>query len=402
VKFPEQLPLANLEISRLSPGAPVPLTIRRGAETLTVTLTPTTRDLAEAPSEEIKGWGVTASAITPAMALERRHPDTRGALITSITGGGPAATAEPALESNDVIVAIAGKPVTNLADLRARTEALLAARKPGQTETAPTLVEVRRKSERVLSVVTLNQQNQEDTSVEVAKAWLPVSTQVVTRALREALGLPASVTGGVRVTQVYPGTAAETAGLKVGDVITKVDDMDIEASQAEDTQVFSGMIRQYKIGTAAKLTVLRAGQPTTISVKLPQAPKQERELARYRDPNFGLSVRSLSYQDRTKNSVAASENGALVVEVSKGSWAALANLQEGDVIRSINGAPVSSMEAARDALQNLEKTRPKQVVFFVGRGVNTLFVEAQTDWSLSTPTPGGTVAAAGAAASPAR
>ncbi len=43
------------------------------------------------------------------------------------------------------------------------------------------------------------------------------------------------------------------------------------------------------------------------------------------------------------------------------------------------------MESARARLKQLEKQRPRFVVFFVSSGVHTSYVEAQTDWSLTTP-----------------
>jgi S1-C subfamily serine protease len=71
-----------------------------------------------------------------------------------------------------------------------------------------------------------------------------------------------------------------------------------------------------------------------------------------------------------------------VTGVDEGSWAALAGLAESDIIRSIDGVAVKDMESARARLRQLEKERPRRSVFFVSRGVHTLFVEMQTDWSL--------------------
>jgi serine protease Do len=221
--------------------------------------------------------------------------------------------------------------------------------------------------------------------VEVAKAYLPVSTQVVTQELAQALSLPTG-TQGVRITQVHPGSAASAAGLKVGDVISKLDDLEVEASQTEDTDVFATMIRQYKIGGWARIALLRrettGWKSRVIGVKLPRAPKQDRELASYRDDSFGITLRSVTYTDRLRQDANAGEDGALVTGVEEGSWAALAGLAEGDIIRSIDGTPVKDMEAARTRLRALEKARSRRTVLFVSRGVRTLFVELQTDWSL--------------------
>jgi S1-C subfamily serine protease len=124
------------------------------------------------------------------------------------------------------------------------------------------------------------------------------------------------------------------------------------------------------------------GNRVLIGVKLPRAPKQERELASYRDDNFGITLRSVTYIDRLRKEADPDEEGALVTGVDEGSWAALAGLAESDIIRSIDGVAVKDMESARARLRQLEKERSRRTLLFVSRGVRTLFVELQTDWSL--------------------
>ena len=87
------------------------------------------------------------------------------------------------------------------------------------------------------------------------KAWIGIDTQVISTDLAEALGIPGSK--GVRVTRVHPGTNAEKAGLKIGDLLLKLDGTVIPASRPEESDVFSSLIRQYKIGTEVTLTVRR-------------------------------------------------------------------------------------------------------------------------------------------------
>jgi len=62
---------------------------------------------------------------------------------------------------------------------------------------------------------------------------------------------------------IINGSPAQKAGLKIGDVITKVDDQEIDPSNA-----LSDIIYKHNIGDDIKLTVLRGGEEITIKVKL--------------------------------------------------------------------------------------------------------------------------------------
>ncbi len=72
-------------------------------------------------------------------------------------------------------------------------------------------------------------------------------------------GLP----GGAGVEEVQPGTAGERAGLREGDVITKVDDTVISSSDA-----LVAMIRSYRPGDRVTLTVRRDGALREVEVRL--------------------------------------------------------------------------------------------------------------------------------------
>jgi len=384
-KFPEQLPLVNLALTRLSTEAPSEFKIERDGKEIIVSIKPAPRELAASPSREVKGWGLTGSDITPFMAREYSFPGTDGVLVTGVITGGPSGEAEPAIEELDIITRVGDKPLKSLAQLRAISDSI----KPSEDGT-PTLVAVMRGGQQILTVVPVHKQTVEDTSVEVATTFFPASTQVLTPTLAKALKLPAS-TQGVRLTQLYPNSEAQIAGLQVGDIITKLDGSPIEVEAAEDEDVFPAMIRQYKIGATVEMTILRksAGlnwnKPQVKKLKLPQAPKGERELQTYRDEDFGITLRSITYMDRIRGAAAPSEAGVMVTAVEEGSWAALAGLEAGHVIRAIDGQNVASMEAARSKLKALVKLRPKRVTIFVSTGIHTAFVEVQTDWSLSTP-----------------
>ncbi|GAB2027230.1 S1C family serine protease [Lactovum odontotermitis] len=82
----------------------------------------------------------------------------------------------------------------------------------------------------------------------------------------EALKLPGSITTGAYVATVTNGSPADSAGLKVSDVITKIDDTPVSTT----TDLRSALYK-YNIGDTIKLTIYRDSKEKVISVKLTES-----------------------------------------------------------------------------------------------------------------------------------
>ena len=243
----------------------------------------------------------------------------------------------------------------------------------------PVLVGFERHSQRLLTVVRPGLRQSPDRSAEATRAWLPAATQVLTADLAEALGLPGRT--GVRITQVYAGSAAEAAGLRVGDILLRLEGQAIPASRPEDVEVLSSMVRQYAVGAVVKLDVVRDGRPLTVEVRLAPSPGSTRELAEYRDLQFDFSVRDLTFQDRVQQTLEREQAGALITRVESGGWAALARLAVGDIVLAVDGQPVPTAAALEARMKEVARSRPARVVFFVRRGAHTLFLEMEPAWA---------------------
>lgn len=372
VRFAEEIPLFNQAIMRLPLGKPVPIAITRDGAERTLTVVPVPRESVEAPVSELPLVGVTASNLTAWSTKELRRHSRDGVLVRGVRPGGPAAEGRPPLEQDDVIVEVDGKGVK---DLKALATLLESRAKPGQT--ASLLVGFDRRRQRLLTVVEVGRAGLEDPGLETRKAWIPVTVQVLTPVLAERLGLTGK--SGVRVTRVLGGAAA-AAGLRVGDIVTAIDEDKVEASQPSDEELFATMIRQYKIGATARLTVLRDGREQQLSVKLDPSPRLPREMKKYEDPNFEFRVRDVSAADHTERLLPENQAGVLVEAVSEGGWAALAHLADGDLLLEIDGAPVPNVEAVQARMQRIAAAKPAVVVLKVQRGIRTLFVELQSGW----------------------
>jgi serine protease Do len=122
-------------------------------------------------------------------------------------------------------------------------------------------------------------------------------------------------------------------------------------------------------GDKATLQVWRDGKTLDLSATIGSA--QSEQLARNeRDGTsdqgkLGLAVRPLNQAERRESGL---ESG-LVVEDAQG-HAAEAGIQPGDVVLSVNGTPVDSVEQLRKIVQQHDK----QIALLVQRGDSRVFV----------------------------
>ena len=374
VRFAEEIPLFNQTIMRLPLGKPVDVVISRNGTPRTLHVTPEERESVEAPMTELPLVGITASNLTSWSAKELKRGDRDGVHVRTVRPGGPAAEGRPALDADDVIVELDGKSVKNVDALKSVVEQLTR----GKTDPVPALVTFERGRQRLLTVVEVGRPGLEDPGLETRKAWIPVSVQVLTQQLAGKLGL--ADRSGVRITRVM-GESASRAGLAVGDIITKIDDDPVEASQPSDEDLFATMVRQYKIGSTVKLTVLRGNAEQQVAVKLDQSPRLPREMKKYEDPNFEFRVRDITTADQAEKSWTEGQEGVLVEAVREGGWAALGHLADGDLLMAVDGTPVATVEAVQKIMERIAEQKPEAVVLKVRRGIRTLFVELQSSWA---------------------
>jgi serine protease Do len=308
------------------------------------------------------------------IAKEMKRTNRLGVLVTSVRPGGPAGEAKPALDNKDVIVEVNETRVNEVEDLIALTRKLT----DGKTEPVSALASFERDSQRYLTVVKVGIQELRDPGLEVTKAWLPVETHVVSRDIARQIGQPELK--GFYVTQVYPDTTAEKAGLKTGDFITSVDQEKLTASGPEFEEELTTLIHQYDIGTKVQLGVLRNKEKLKIEVELERSPKLKREMHKYRNEDFEFTTRDVSFFDRAEEQWAQSQRGALVEDVKPGSWAELGSLAADDLIVEVDGQPVKDVESLKRIMVDIAQNKKSFIVVKVMRGIHTAFLELEPAW----------------------
>ena len=196
---------------------------------------------------------------------------------------------------------------------------------------------------------------------KVEHARLGVSVQEVNQAFADSFKLPKPE--GALVSQVEPGSAADKAGLKSGDVIVRVDGQPVVASG--DLPARIGMA---KPGDSVKLEVWRQGKAEQLTAQLGGAKGKTAAVADAGPANqgkLGLALRPLQPQEKAEAKV----DGGLVVEQASGA-AARAGVQPGDVVVSVNGQPVTDIEQVRGLVAKADKS----VALLIQRDGQQLFV----------------------------
>ncbi len=195
-QFREEIPDFNQFVAGLSIGKSVKAVLLRDGKQVNVDVTPAERPNATDKEREIRNWGICGSNITYAMQKEQGLDSQDGVAVTGVLPSGPAGSAKPSLTEGDIITRVADEPIKDLTALRAVTKELT----DGRTDKVPVLVNFIRGKKHFATVVKIGSNDTTSPGSEISKAWLPADTQVLTRDLAEALGVPGKT--GVRVTRV--------------------------------------------------------------------------------------------------------------------------------------------------------------------------------------------------------
>lgn len=373
--FDEDMPHINNLLVSLPIGKAMDMVVEREGAKKTLSATPVLRQNRMPDEHELKEWGIAARDLSFILAREIKREDQDGVYIGSVRPGGPAGDAKPSLMPKDVIIKMGDTPVTSLEDLRNATDELM----KDSTEPTPVLTTFQRGSETLVTVVEVGISELNDPGLEVKKAWLPVKTQVLTRDIAKALG--AEERKGFRVIHVYADSTAAKAGLQDGDIIFSVDEEQLTADAPEHYEELPALIRSYRAGTTVKLGVQRGNDTLEVPVELIRSPKLAREMKKYRDSNFEFTVRDITFFDDSDMQWEGQEQGVLVEEVASGGWAALGLLQTNDLIQTIDGVAVENVDQFRDIMSAVADNDQTAVVLRVLRGIYTMYVELEPDWS---------------------
>ena len=202
---------------------------------------------------------------------------------------------------------------------------------------------------------------------KVSRGWLGVTLQALTPEIAESLGMEKA--SGVLVNDVAPDSPAARAGIRRADVVTAVGGRSMEGGKA-----LAREIGAMEPGDGVVITVVRDGEPLEIAVKLggwpdaggAEAVSEAPASAPATGPRLGVYLES--------------RDGQLVIAgVRPDSPAAEARLRRGDVLLSIDNAPVAANTDVEQALRKAADGGREHALLLIERRGQPRFVAVRIE-----------------------
>jgi len=216
-----------------------------------------------------------------------------------------------------------------------------------------------------INLVRLAAQQIVDTG-RVSRGFLGVAPQRLTPELATQFGTD----HGALIAEVTPGSAAEKAGLQIGDVITKINETEIRdprqllvviSQLAPETKVTVQYVRDGHTQTASATLTRRTDEKTTS-----RTGRGEGEKGSDVGVLNGVAVGDISPEAREQFQIPERIQGAIITSVDPDSASARQGLREGDVIISLDRKPVKN--AAEAVRLSTEIKGPKVTVLLWREG----------------------------------
>jgi len=207
------------------------------------------------------------------------------------------------------------------------------------------------------------------------RAEIGIGIQTITPSMAAALMLPR--TYGVVVSDVLPGSPAEAAGVEIGDVLASVD-----GKAADSLPLVAFHFYLLETGDKVHLDVLRGKDRLVFNVSVMEPPRDMDQVTGLADPEKNLvpTLGILGVEiDKKIASMAADlrDPFGIIVAARSAGVGVEVPLNAGDVIRMLNGQPMTTLDRLRGALKALPPGAP--VALQIQRDQKLLFVSFTLD-----------------------
>jgi len=197
-------------------------------------------------------------------------------------------------------------------------------------------------------------EDQLQASGKVTRGWLGVVIQNVNKDLADSFGL--KQVGGILISEVQKESPASAAGLKQGDVIFKLDGVELK-----DVSDLRNRVAMLQPGTKTMLEIMRSGREKKIQVTIGEQPANfgkggpGSQLGDSLD-KYGLTVQELT-PELAKKFDYAEDSGLIISNVEQGSAAAVAGLKPGYLVEEVNRERVTSLKELDKVLSHSDSDK---------------------------------------------
>lgn len=187
---------------------------------------------------------------------------------------------------------------------------------------------------------------------KVMHGWLGVMIQDLNEDLAATFNFEG--TKGVLVGDVNPGSPAEKAGLKQGDII-----IEFNGKKVNNSREIQKIVSVTAPGLKVPVTIIRDGEHGQVEVEIGEYQSDDDEALPIQDTQedkLGASFESLT-QDLQRQLNSRTTKGVVITGVAPGGPAHQAGLRRGDIIVSIAGKKVETAKDVRKILENTDLTK---------------------------------------------
>ncbi len=196
------------------------------------------------------------------------------------------------------------------------------------------------------------------TNFRVQRGIIGVGAQTITPILADGLGLPRD--HGIVITDVYPGSPAQEAGLQIGDVVVAMDGRPMENARQLEVNLYGK-----PIGNQVALDLIRANETIRRRVTVVARPNEGQEFIDMTSPERNLvpelGLLCITVDERIAPLLGQMRVPAGVLVAAKAQAVGPgAGFQPGDVIHMINRTPVSTLELLEGRDREVQHLRSRR------------------------------------------
>ncbi len=180
----------------------------------------------------------------------------------------------------------------------------------------------------------------------ITRGWLGVSIQPVTEEIAQSFGL--NKAHGALVADVIAGSPAEKAGIRQGDIITR-----LAGKEIKDPKQLQRVVAETAVGQKIEAEIFREGRRQTLNLSISNTESAAAQVPRSSEPHsgwFGLIVEELPRSMRQTGI-----KGVIITDLDPEGSAANAGIREGDVIVSVNQHRIANLEEYAKTVSEAEK-----------------------------------------------